>query len=599
MAPKQIGRLHRLTKEFESHREELIAAFKALVPGQTDLSVNNPAVAILEQVASVADQLHFYLDRRLNDAFLLTASDRGVTILRALEYGYLPHPAAGAHAVASVTRTALNSGGSIILRNNLTFRASAPPGALSSSVSSDVFFRARLDEPLVIDPVIGETVSFNVIEGTSIGAATPFGIPIGKSDGTPFQVFEIPHDNVLVTPNDIRVYVNGVEWNRIDSVFESDSSAQNFLALVNKDNRVQILFGDGLLGAIPVSGANISAKYFVSAGTSGNIQGGGGLLYNDILTELTARLLPAESTDLNFVLSTNPVGGEGPEDIDAIRFRAPINLRALHRAVTKSDYVALALSYPGVGKAAVLFNCGKFVYVYVVPESGPASDADTLALRSAVKDFLDERRMITTQVQVLNPITISLEIVVSIYVSRGFNASEVDLRVKDNLERFFSSDNQEIGQDLHPSDISSIIENTEGVSYSYVESVTHDIRIINQFSDSDPRGGELDPADISISASNPSVRFFVYFLTPTEYELYQADIYPNVYVGSGTVNVVETFTGIFDSFKVSYTSGGPFKQRDTIVIRLPFPEFRETLTIFADEFPALGSLTINTNIAEL
>jgi predicted phage baseplate assembly protein len=195
--------------------------------------------------------------------------------------------------------------------------------------------------------------------------------------------------------------------------------------LVNRAyNRIE--FGDGLTGRLPVPSRGaplpVALTYRAGGGAAGDL--GANLLWECDTPNATA---------------VNPVAARGyreSETSEQMRERVGVEIFACHRAVTLSDYEALAIATPGVGvgRAKALagahpgFPCLSIpgaVSVTIVPDvprqdgwlngprrvDRPQPDPGMLA---AVRTTLDNARLLTSEVYVAGPVYRAIEVEVAL-----------------------------------------------------------------------------------------------------------------------------------------------------------------------------------------
>ena len=134
----------------------------------------------------------------------------------------------------------------------------------------------------------------------------------------------------------LTVTVDGVGYAQVDR-FDSTTPAQSFLTGINASGKTTIVFP----APLPAGSGNVSASYRAGDGSAGNVQAGQ-------ITQLLSR--PASLSSV-----TNPLpatGGSGGDDQESVRAAIPGSLSGLGRVVTLADYVSLASSIAGVGKAS-------------------------------------------------------------------------------------------------------------------------------------------------------------------------------------------------------------------------------------------------------
>lgn len=161
------------------------------------------------------------------------------------------------------------------------------------------------------------------------------------------------------------VKVDGVAW-EIDrrSLYNPDQStapsmqggklvkSTNYKCMIstNSEGNVQLLFGDGIISAIP--SGTIEVTYLSTDGVAGN-------MYNSKDLKIEAQSVDLESYPTNsitlgnisFYLNESAVGASDLESIDSIRYNSPKIFAALDRAVTTDDYKAILMTMPNVAHA--------------------------------------------------------------------------------------------------------------------------------------------------------------------------------------------------------------------------------------------------------
>jgi predicted phage baseplate assembly protein len=139
----------------------------------------------------------------------------------------------------------------------------------------------------------------------------------------------------------LEVRVDGVRWDEAESFVDAGPRDELYVTRRADDGKTAVIFGDGVNGARPPSGAeNVTADYRTGIGSPGLVGAGA-------LTLLAVR--PPGVKDV-----TNPNASEGaedPETRDAARANAPLTVTTLGRIVSLSDYEDFARAFSGVGKA--------------------------------------------------------------------------------------------------------------------------------------------------------------------------------------------------------------------------------------------------------
>ena len=273
------------------------------------------------------------------------------------------------------------------------------------------WIRAVLKDAADYDPVPIAEIRLNTVNATA--AASRVDERLGASDGRPGQVFKLAKAPVYFDPKtgvpDAEVEVAEDQqtklWNRVDDFFRTGASSEVY---VLDETTGEITFGDGRRGRIPVAGARIRAvRYRTGGGAIGNVGPGS-------ITKLVGAIQNVDSV-------TNPraaANGADAETLDEVILRAPTTLRIRDRAVSQSDFAFLASETPGVAVHKAYAVAGrrydKTATPKLVPQAGsvsviilPSNDEDTPlpseAQLRAVCEYLEPRRLITTELHVAGP----------------------------------------------------------------------------------------------------------------------------------------------------------------------------------------------------
>jgi predicted phage baseplate assembly protein len=234
-----------------------------------------------------------------------------------------------------------------------------------------------------------------------------------------------------------------------------------------------------LYGAVPARGANlIFRRYRYGGGEQGNVLPG---IINTLKTSI-----PYVAKVTNRAPAS---GGLDAETLEEAMLRAPALLRSHQRAVTEADYEFLAMqSFPeAIGRVKCLqptaVEGGQVIpgqiYVLVIPRLfhpegylAPKQlevDKDTIA---ALKTYLDERRLLTTRLDVRSPAYQWVAIKVKLRASPGVDQSAVQAEVLGRLYRFLNpligggnGKGWEFNRDLFLSDVYQCLQGTPNVQF--------------------------------------------------------------------------------------------------------------------------------------
>lgn len=440
------------SKDYASFRRLMLDVKRNRIPEWTSESPNDLGVAILEAVAYQGDILSFYGDRIANEAFLTTATSRAAVLDIARMLDYRP---VGIVAATAELEFTVDSSATGVITIPAGTAVTTPSFSAVSSGSRPIRFETV--EDLVIDTSSAGTGSVDAKEGMTISMEL-----LATADGTIDQryvTFQKP-----VIHGTTRVFVDEgsgfTEWTYFHRLIDAQSNQFAFTTEELDDGGVVVIFGDGLNGRRPSEGAEVRATYRVGGGEDGNVG-------PNTLTELPSTILGIKSV-------TNPsaaVGGAEPESIDQIRINAPKGLRALTRAVSLSDYAALAIQVPGISKASADSPTYNSVVVYIAPFGGGNAPQE---LKDEVDAYFVNRKLVTHSVTISDPTYVDIEISATVVVKREFNRTAVEREVEAAVVEMLDFDRVDFGDLIALSHVYNVINNVEGVSYATVTVLDRD-----------------------------------------------------------------------------------------------------------------------------
>jgi hypothetical protein len=278
--------------------------------------------------------------------------------------------------------------------------------------------------------------------------------PLGAGTGEPDQSVQLANTPVITTS--VQLAVNTALWSQIDDLMAAapevpvrDPSLPPGTPMPAPGNPQvytvdgesgTIQFGDGLHGARPADGTPIVASYAYGGGSSGNI--GIGAIQS-------SPQLPAGFTIQNPLPTW---GGDDGETVEQAEQNIPSYLQNGGRAVSADDFVSIVRQTPGValapgqGRVEVLplFNPDQpdiqvpgAVTVMVIPEGSGAPEPD-LTFLDAVCNFLDPKRLVTTEVYVRGPEYVPFYCSLGIDVVAGQNIATVRQAVQVAIRNYLS-----------------------------------------------------------------------------------------------------------------------------------------------------------------
>jgi len=153
------------------------------------------------------------------------------------------------------------------------------------------------------------------------------------------RMYQFYKQNVPITKHKfihkIEVFVNNILWTEYNNLFAMSSTSEGYIVRM-ADQSVNIYFGNGLFGKQPAPNDQIKVIIHETTGERGNIIPGcittGPAVYSNV----------SGGTQLAILYTvTNPspgYDGKDQETLDETRNNAIVNLKALNRLVSESDY---------------------------------------------------------------------------------------------------------------------------------------------------------------------------------------------------------------------------------------------------------------------
>jgi predicted phage baseplate assembly protein len=259
------------------------------------------------------------------------------------------------------------------------------------------------------------------------------------------------------------VTVNSVKWEQVSNLSQAGATGHQYVSGADTQGRIAVTFGDGLHGArLPSGTNNISAKYRVGIGQSGNVDA-------QTITTLLSRPLGVSGV-------TNPIaatGGADPDPLEAIRRNAPVGLSALDRLVSLADYEDYARQFAGFAKASatrLAMDGRQIIHVTVAAQNDAPLTAATdsiIKLRDALLKYGDPHLAVIVAPRRLKAMLLQA----TIYLQADYSWDAVHSAVVDALTATFSFDNQEFGEPVFLSQVVATIQSVPGVDWVFMETL--------------------------------------------------------------------------------------------------------------------------------
>lgn len=263
-----------------------------------------------------------------NEVFLDSATLRENVVSIARTIGYVPRSRKCSKAIISFNVETTSNTPTITLQPELV--------CVGDVNNSSYIF--SITEPITA-LVKNNVASFSNIE-ISQGRYLRSTFTVDKSVD---QRFILP--NAFVDSSTIRVYIKGLndtgigrQYSLVDNIVTIDEKSEIFLIQEVKDEKYELLFGDGRFGKALETGSIITVDYIVTDGKEGN--GASQFSFSGLLFDSNDNLIvPSNTIQISTIQSSK--NGSDIETIDSVKYFAPRLYSSQYRAVTSADYEAI------------------------------------------------------------------------------------------------------------------------------------------------------------------------------------------------------------------------------------------------------------------
>lgn len=266
---------------------------------------------------------------------------------------------------------------------------------------------------------------------------------LGATDGAPQQQFTLANTPILEGSLVLEIDEGFPDktWTARDDLLGSGPRDRHF-ALSRATG--ELLFGDGRRhGAIPVANpkmptANVIAReYRFGGGKRGNLAAGA-------INTLTTTVTGIDTADVGNVVASH--SGRDEQTLADAKEQAASSLKSKCRAVTAEDIEVLAVRAGQIQRAKALplyhpdFPDTKVpgaVTVIVVPDSDDPQPMPSEGMMRTVCEYLDARRLLTTELYVAKPTYKKVEVKGKIVAALDADLAEVKKAIQQALVDYF------------------------------------------------------------------------------------------------------------------------------------------------------------------
>lgn len=491
-------------RTYDQIKQNVLTKFSALVPEITDHTETNPWVKGISIWAGLIEMIGMYGDSNARELFLPVAQEFSSAVKIAKMFDYRVKGATPAGVTLRFTS-------SIAATGDITI----PIGTKVKTTTGEVFMTTALG-------TITTGNTFVDVPAKQWEAVVNYAL--GNSNGNSDQVFVLEEE---VADGSVVIRVNAITYSAQETFAFSLPASEHFIAGLREDTKMIVTFGDGINGKIPPSGQAITTDYYITKGSAGNVGAGKIIILVSAITVPGTEVITVNN-------AANATGGADAENLTKLRKRIPLSIRTKYRAVTDQDFIDLAELVAGVERAGVEFDCdiNEFVRVYIAPEGGGLASG---ALITDVSNYLEERKIITTRLQILSAGIIEFFVTANVTALPGYSNAGVKNAVEQALLSFFGPSNQQIKGSVIIGDVYEAIEEVEGVNNSiitlllpvpYARNLTTPANVLNWTR--------------AIQAASATVqKWLIRFITNSQFELFKGEDFQGSFAVDTLVSMTE------------------------------------------------------------
>ena len=237
-----------------------------------------------------------------------------------------------------------------------------------------------------------------------------------------------------------------VEYRLADNIIGYDGTSQVYFLQEGEDERYEIIFGDGILGAKLDTNNYIEVSYITTNGDAAN--NAKVFSYGAVLEDSTGASDYAPTVSL--VTTTAASGGETLESIDSVKRNAPKFFNAQNRAVTADDYESIIRRiFPAIadivcygGEDASPPEYGK-VKIVIKPSYSAKLSQYT---KNLISTDLKKYAVVSVTPEIIDPSITYVELQSNVYYNKSkttLNESELKAAVVSSLTKYRSTSDLE------------------------------------------------------------------------------------------------------------------------------------------------------------
>jgi len=371
--------------------------FKTFLRNNTqfkDMDFEGSNINVLLDVLAYNTYLNgFYTNMVASEMFLDTAQLKDSVVSHSKELNYTPRSHTSSQASLRVSVVPTETVSTVVVPKYTSF---------STRMGSEVYTFTTNDSTIATT-LDGVTYTFDATVFEGVVTSETY-----VMDGSTTQRFVLSNPTVDTSLLTVTVYEdngqNQFSYTQAHTLIGVTATSQVFFVQAAENDQYEIVFGDGVFGRRPKTGATVLVQY---RATNGELPNGATTFVSDGAID--------GHTNVTVTTLTAAAGGSIAETIESIRFNAPRMFVAQDRAVTANDYeVLLKARFPEIQAVSVYggeeHTPPQYGRVFI---SADVADADGAPLSSQQRfiEYIKDKTPLTIVPQFINPEFLHVEIV--------------------------------------------------------------------------------------------------------------------------------------------------------------------------------------------
>jgi len=294
----------------------------------------------------------FNTNMAVNESFIDSATLRENVVSLARNIGYVPRSRTSSKAKVSFQVKFNGESSTVTLKAGLICVGTTKNSSFVFSIPEDITAVATLDDPT--NGLIGDrTATFSNIDIYQGSYATKkFNVDTSLDQRFIIENSFVDTATLIVKVKGPGDTGSGNEYIKAEGLVNVNANSEIYFVQEVKDEKYELLFGDGILGKKLETGGQIISSYIITDGIEGNDVTN--FSFSGVLRGSTDQTISPIGS-ITVTTNSKAQGGTEIESLQSVKYFAPKTYSSQYRAVTASDYESIVkLIYPDAESVSVV-----------------------------------------------------------------------------------------------------------------------------------------------------------------------------------------------------------------------------------------------------